>query len=53
MDYGLRPQQAALKQRLHIPAPVGDHENVDVLGHDPVNDAIRFEKGKRWKNRTL
>ncbi len=37
-------QHSSLQQRLHIPAAVGNHKNVNALGHDPVNDAIGFEE---------
>ena len=40
----LRLQQAPLQECLHVAAAVGNHQHIHFFGHDPVDDAVGFEK---------
>jgi len=37
-------QKTPLQQCLHIATAIGNHHNVNIFGHDPVDDAVGFEK---------
>jgi hypothetical protein len=37
-------QQSPLQQRLHVTPAIGNQQNVNVLIHDTVNDAVGFEE---------
>ena len=43
-EWALCLQQAPLEQRLHVTPPIGDHEHIDVIFHDPVDDPVGLEE---------
>ena len=37
-------QKSSLQQCLHITSTIGNYHNVYIIGHDAIDNAIRFKK---------